>query len=352
MIQAYIDVEALKSFFESKNHPNFKYCLEIFQTRVEMKFLFSEENIKEDEELQMLMNQLSDGCDTPENYDYTSQNKNTFNNIPFSFIKNKYDKTNYPIKELMSLFFINSINTEDKLILHNLVWDKGNSILEKLSKLYYRDRQYYQQICRPSKLTNWDVFSQYALPLTDIILVDPYISSNKDRESFNIVPLIRNLCKNIHDTSINIIIFSEPRKDKSKNIIRLNRKEGTGIIDGFSESKKLIEEALKSKRLTSINLTYIETEELKEHDRTIFTNYCYYECAGSFSDIFKSNGENVSNSRFFKVFSHLDPDNMEDSLYLLKDLQEVINSTKSLIKKDGQKRIWGCEESFFLNFKP
>lgn len=323
---AYFDKENLISFFKTSDNDKFGYCLELIKSKLHLHFTFTKEEYDTDEELKTIATLLQDGMDAP---------APCWGRSPFCFVKeSKYHKIDYPKEELSSLCFTSTCHNDDIIRKNNLISGSRNQIMTLLSSLFYKDKQYCTQILNPKKFESWEIIERYTQPATDIILVDSYISANLNLASSNIIPLLKVLVSKIKDTSINIIIFSEPYFDNKKNAFYLKGSE-------FNDFCKQVKERLKESKL-KINLTYVESSVLKEHDRTIFTNYCYYESGSSFSNFIDSDGKILSKGRYFRVFSHVDDDNMNDSDSLISDLQEVVDSSKAYIK--------GAEKSYFLDF--
>lgn len=335
-MKAYFDKTGLLAFFQCIDAPTYSYCLAVLKSKLDLSFTFTKEECKKDESLMDVLLQLSDGAGD----DTSTEEEYSWGNYPLLLNKkNKYDNPTFPIEELMSLTFMESVPDAEVLRRKNLIQAYGKEIITKISSLFYKDKQYSHNIFNPKEFKSWDDIKPYSLPATDIILVDTYISTNLNLASHNIIPLISSLSSKVNNTTLNIIIFSEPYKYKK------NREtEHKCYLNGekYTQLENEIKQELKSLCL-KVNLTYIESDSLREHDRTIFTNYCFYVSGPSFSNIVDPKGNVISSGRNFHVHSHLDEDHMAASLDLLNSLQKVIDKT-------NLKYIKGSKKSMFLTF--
>ena len=107
-----------------------------------------------------------------------------------------------------------------------------------------------------------------------------------------------------------------------------------------------IERQLKERIGEKLKLTFVIIPEgkLKEHDRTIITNYKMFDSGDSFT-YFDDRGNNLSHGRWLHVNSHGNREIRELSLQYIRDLQLLIDE-----RKGGLNSIIGDKKSNFLKF--
>ena len=104
-----------------------------------------------------------------------------------------------------------------------------------------------------SKISSWKDFCP-ELPLTDIVLIDPYYFCDYDQVSSN--ELIRSITLIPQNNPINIVLFCKKEADRGIDIMK---------------EMQYIKETVKRNTSTKPNVTIVRMNDM--HDRDLITNY-------------------------------------------------------------------------------
>lgn len=149
------------------------------------------------------------------------------------------------------------------------------------------------------------------MPITDIIIVDPYISSDPNLLTYNLLPFLDCLSINVK-SKINVIIYTNSSNSLTYEVlsplIRKSLNKTTGINPNFTLVKYSDIRGVPSKA---------------EHDRTIFLNYMRINSGDTFN-YFNNDGK-ITKGRELHYFSLARDENYSLAFELIRDLQENIN---------------------------
>lgn len=239
--------------------------------------------------------------------------------------------------------------TFDQLTAIYLISDEKASTLAKLGNILiadnHNDLDIVTSLCtdedgeltrsvRVKGIKEWKDLLLGNIPLTDIIITDPYIFSDYTLLPNNLYSLLKELTKRLKDSQskINIVILTLPdikgEKPNFDKIISEIKKEVKSVIGAIP------------------NVTIILSSEKVKHDRIIVTNYISYDSGDSFN-FFDSRQRIITKGDTWHINSHMKLENLHNSQELLKDMQEIINKVSRL---NNSNLIIGDKTSFFLNF--
>lgn len=246
---------------------------------------------------------------------------------PFQFVELADDKK--ARSPLFSVFCsVVDSKTSDTLLATNLGDEKI-----MLSTLFLDSYQFTEDIF--FDINNWNDLAAFISPCTDIIIVDKYILSSPDLYESNLFKLIRILGSLCGDNKINIVIFT--LKDN------YNRKNNTTFVPDWDKIYTNIRKCCGGKSRPNVTFVTASKYMLKEHDRTIFTNYKLFSSGDTFN-YFNSCGERVTNGRYFHFHSAARKKNLSKMIRFIYDMQGVINhvekTNKGLILKDKKSNFF------------
>lgn len=323
----YIDKLNLISFIKSRSNEMFEDCNKVIKKQFTVFFNFNKEDIKEDEVLMTWFTALTEGVGSKNGFKFGS------------FFLDKPLKSNssnsFTINQLSSIYLL-----EDKEAskLKNagavLVGLLGEEI-ETIKKLFFNQGDYiFEKKWKIGSETfkKWNDLSTFTLPLSDILIIDPFISSDKSLVESNLGELIKVLCTQVK-SKVNIVIYTDRANtigySDISNVVRKYAKEITGIGPNFTL------------------VTYVKQrgiESLAEHDRTVFTNYIRINSGDTFN-YFDSSGKVITTGRELHFSSLAQLENYSLAKILLGDIQIKIDFLK--LNSNG---IEGDKKSGILNF--
>lgn len=319
-MNAYFDLPNLRSYAKSGGNQYFQSCTAMLRQNFNIRFCFDKKLLSKEKKqsMQSIMNLMKLLTRNRGDNDAIVWGE-TFPPRPLN--SDLYSKMSN--EQLTSLYFLEDPAIQE-MIQHGclLFASEGNEV-KALSSLLIEETPLPTKKYDIRKMTTWKVIEDNASPCTDIIIVDPYFFSQIDvLFEFNSYRIIEILSK-VNSLHVNVIIF-------------------TSRDNPF----KTIESQLKERIGDKLSLTFVVIPDgrLKEHDRTIITNYKMFDSGDSFT-YFNDKGENQSHGKWFHVNSHGDGDIREQSLKYITELQRLIDERKS-----GLNSIIGDKRSNFLKF--
>lgn len=319
----YIDLLNLLSLIQSAKDPQYENCISLLKENLDIKFTFSKDCIQrlnEDDKNTILLwlTTMTDGnCNIIWDSDFPKDPINTDD-----FKKPLYNSSIYLLDEEKR----NIKNLIEKGTL--LISAKGDEI-KTLSKLFIKGNQFTKNIFK--EIQQWDNLVKYISPCSDIIIVDSYIFASKELYDSNIVKLAKVLSSHSLNEKLNIVIVTL-KKVRDPNI---NIEFEPNWDDLYSRLRKAVYNQCNCRP----NVTFIAIlkDNLKEHDRTIFTNYKLFSSGDSYN-YFDSSGKKITSGRYLHAHSLADKDNWEDSKVFLEKIQKLVDKintiNKDCIKKD------------------
>lgn len=309
----YFDCDNILSFIRSsKDKRRYEDCMRMLEDYFDIRFTFSKESLKslDDDGRDDIKQWLSD--------QYAGNNEIKWD---FGFPIRPFE-TNQIVSQsktnklrLCSVYCLKDNNGDIKNAIAEgslLVADVGDE-LNILSSLLMDGNQYTKNVI--SEIKEWKDLEPYTAPCTDIIICDKFILSSEDIYRYNIYAILQVLSAK-NKGNLNIVIFT-----LRENYDKRNRRK---YSPNFEKIYQEIKSKLKNKK--NLNITFIVSGEdkLKEHDRTIFTNYNTYS-SGDTYNYFDSKGKKISTSRYLDVYSHAYKVNIDNSNKFIDDMQTLIN---------------------------
>ncbi|ARV14821.1 hypothetical protein [Polaribacter sp. SA4-12] len=321
----YIDKANLISFIKSKSHTLFDDCNKLLKKQLNVYFNFPKSDLKESPLLLNWITTLSQGMGEINviKFDYKEPVRPLKSNSSNDFCSNK----------LTSVYLLEDDETEKFKNSGCVLVGKVGEEIQILNKLFINQNDYdFERKWRINgdNFKTWSDLKEYSLPLTDILIIDPFILSNKDTDTdtidLNLINYLDVLCLESF-TKANIIIVTDP-----------NRSSYT-----FDEIKKKITCKLSTQLGKRPSFTLIFTK--REHDRGILTNYERIYSGDTFS-FWNNRGQKITKGREISYSSLAKKENHDLAIKLVEDIQQTI----TFLNKNNPDYIQGDKISNFLNF--
>lgn len=241
---------------------------------------------------------------------------------------------NCTFDQLTAIYLISDEKASTLAKLGNILITDNHNDLDLVTSLCTDEDGELTRSVRIKGIKEWKDLLLDSIPLTDIIITDPYIFSDYTLLPNNLYSLLKELTKRLKNSQskINIVILTLPdikgAKPNFNKIISEIKKEVNDVIGAIP------------------NVTLVLSHEKVKHDRIIVTNYISYDSGDSFN-FFDSKQRRITKGDVWHINSHLKLENLRNSQELLNDLQEIINNLLGLNNPD---LIIGDKTSFFLNF--
>lgn len=332
-MRVYFDKDNFLSFFASSKHELFADCLRMLKTQCDLHLNFSKD-ILTDPSISIIFAQLSSGS--------KKAPMPHFENGP---VPSRPLKTNAHLEftcrdQLTAAYLVTDERTETlKAKGTLLVGGKGEEV-DTLSKLFFEDYQFTKPFTPKEHMPNWESLSPTVMPCTDIIIVDRYLFASEGLLDYNIHALLSTLGGQQDNRKYNIVIFTCLQQE-----ITIDGKKSS-ITPNWSAIKGKIKSYLKVKNGATPNVTIVTLKRVKEHDRTIFTNY-NNSYSGDSLTYYNSKWQLITTSRNYSVHSHGLRDNLQKGYFFIDDMQRVIDGLS--YPKDSDLFV-GDKKSNFLRF--
>ena len=319
----------LLSVIHSAKDDRYSDCIKMLKNCFSIYFTFSRNDVKKlsnDDKADILQwfTQMSTGVGNTE-----EENVKWDSRFPI----HPLDISSWNSEKLSSVYCLskeNDAKLESTIKKGNLIIACEGEEIKTLSSLFFENYQFTRNVFH--EITSWNDLGSYISPCTDIIIVDLYIFSSPELYQQNILSLFRVLGSKLHNSRINIVIFT-----LRKNYDQFSKTEFEPDWDSlYSKIRKC------SEKHSRFNVTFVTAgkDTLEEHDRTIFTNYKLFS-SGDTYNYFNSSGNRITKGRWLHVHSLADKNNEAASNIFINDMQKIINSitekkNPELIKKDKE----------------
>lgn len=333
-MRAYIDSKNLISLFSSNTERLFNDCIRMLKSQFDLFFCFKKEEFESNELLNAIVIDLLDGAGE-------TNTIKTGINYPERPLKTNFHVNIDNIEDLSAVYLLDDENiytAKEKGCL--LIGGVGEEI-ETLSRLFFEDYQFSKTLTPKYDMPKWDAISTYVLPCSDIIIVDRYLFSNEEIFDFNIHYFLKILGGEYLNKKLNIVIFTCYEQEYTDS---QGKKKYRAPI--WKDIKKNIRSSLKEKYISAPNITLITLRKIKEHDRTIFTNYVNHY-SGDSLNYYDSKWVLITNGRHYTLHSHGSRENLCNAYYFIKDMQAEIDR---LVRIKNLDAIVGDKKSNFLKF--
>lgn len=326
-MELYIDKENVLSFIESRTEYMYEDCVKLMKKQLDVNFNFSKDELKKDKSLMIWFT------------------KNFTEGVEVSKFKFNSCFPEKPLKSNSALYFNSSQLSAVYLLDHEsvpklkgagsvLIGEVGEEIMT-LHKLFFMQEDYlFDKTWKigAKSFEKWSDLEPFSFPLTDIIIVDPYVISSLDDCKNNLIPYLKSLVK-ITKSRLNIVIYTN--KDNCWDFDQLNLliKAGVKEVTGINPNLSIV--------------TYTERRGVPsrgEHDRTILMNYKRIKSGDTFN-YFNNEGMITTKGRELQYLSLARRENFNLAKELINDLQGHVDFFKR-----NNTNIQGDKKSNFLNF--
>ena len=321
----YIDKLNLISFIKSKSHVLFDDCNKLLKKQLNVYFNFPKNDLKENSLLINWITTLSQGMGEHNEikFDYNEPIRPLKSNSSNSFSSDK----------LTSVYLLEDEETEKFQNSGCVLVGKVGEEIQILNKLFLNQNDYdFERKWRINgdNFKTWNDLKDYSLPLTDILIIDPYILKNKDTDTdtidINLINYLDVLC-NKSFTKANIIIVTDPSKTDYN----------------YDEIKIKIASKLKGQLGKKPTFTLILTK--REHDRSMLTNYTRVYAGDTFN-FWNNRNQKITKGREISYSSLAKRENHNLAIELIADVQKTID----VLNQNNPDYIQGDKISNFLNF--
>lgn len=321
-MNAYIEIESLRSLISQRNDERYDECLRMLKRNLNLNFLFSKAEALADPALQNWIVGLTSGA--------IAQKPKWDSEFPDPNDELKLD--NITVDKLCAVYLLD--DTEPQPLANAMLVGYYGHELDTLSQLYVRtDIQEYEYEPAPYQIVSWRSISAYTAPCTDILISDRYILSKKSLLERNLYQIINAIVKKTRNLAVNIVLFVE-----SNSI-------------GFDVNLETVSDTIKQNVEDIVgeepNVTFVLCTQRPGrqlfHDRLILTNYRAITSGDSFN-YFDERG-NVRTGGFGITISSL----AKRCNYVQ---EKVIKTYCDHLKNDASLAVFhGDRKSNFLTFR-
>ena len=326
-MNAYFDLPNILSYIHSIS-PRNDDCERMLKENFNVLLTFSREDVlaldeEKQDDFKLWLAGWMEGAKSRPSYDCCIPDK------PYQFISLTNDKKPF------SPFFSAFCCPVDAQTGQTLLFADCGEEKSKLSSLFLDSYQFTEDIFY--EIDKWEDLNKFTSPCTDIIIVDQYILSSPELYESNLYKLISILGGKCGDNKINIVIFTLKEN--------YDKRTKTEFIPDWDGIYTKIRKCCGGRSRPNVTFVTASKYMLKEHDRSIFTNYKLFSSGDTFN-YFDSRGERITNGRYFHYHSAGRKKNLAKIIQFISDMQRVINhvhsKNKDLIIKD--------KKSNFLTF--
>lgn len=320
----YIDKANLESLMSCKNRILLSDILKLIFNQLNAHYNFSRNEIMENSALSAFFQLSSSGVESAQT---TFLDSNFFPERPFK----STSTNNFTPEQLTSVILADDPDI-DKLknagtILVGSVGDEIEILRKVFLNLddYLFDREL--RIGSP-EFNSWDDITPFATPLTDILVIDPYIFKNSEPEpetiDVNLIKWLSCLCEKTKAKVKITIVYNSIHVDYNLEKVR---DKIISTLEGKLDKKPFV--------------TFVST--FKEHDRTIITNYLRIK--GNTFNYWNVKGKKITKGKEITIQSFGRKEYLDNARMAISDVQKILDT------EYGGGLIIGDKKSNFLHFK-
>ena len=321
----YIDKENLLSLINSRAEGLYNDCIKILKKQLNVFFNFPIEELKTNEKLTSWFADFSQGVGENNTFTFGS-------NFPSRPLKANSHKS-FNSHQLSSIYLIDDEKSDLFKSTGTVLIGKPGEELTLLNNLFILQNDYLfdkKWKIGSSNFQKWSDLDNYSQPVTDIIIVDPYVCSDSSLLENNLLSFLSCISNKVK-TKINIVIYTNTEKSLSYEYLSPLIRKKINLITGANPNFTLVKYTDKR-----------DVPSKAEHDRTIFTNYLRIY-SGDTINYFSNSGK-LTKGREIHFSSLARDENYLLAFELIKDLQQNIN----FLNKNGG--VEGDKISGYLNF--
>jgi len=291
--------------------------MEILRSDLDLYFNFKKEEIKKSLELQVWFMQL--------NLQGFGETIYTFNNyFPIRPLKSNTVNT-FKLDNLFSIFLLNDSTIEKFKNTGCLIVGGLGEEINTINELCFHNGKKYtftrELRIGENGFLEWNDLKVFVKPLTDILIIDPYIFKTSNE----------NIKKNLIEI---LKILSSKTTYKVKIVIVYKELDNNLKLEDI---KQLICSELKVILQKKPDVTFIKT--YSEHDRTIITNYI--RITGNTFNYWDESGKKINNGKDIVVRSLGDYEYYQNAFKAIDDIQQIVLKGVD---------VFGDKESNFIRF--
>ena len=319
----YIDKENVLSLIKNQDNRLYSDSLKTMQKQLNVNFNFTKETIASDEFLMAWFKFFTSGIG--------KNNKQSFSSEKFPVRPLRSNTSNtFDTKQLSSIYLLDDSDITKLINAGSILIGAVGDEFRIFNQLFLLQDDYlFERELRigEAEFSCWEDLEKFATPLTDIIIIDPYILKNGEINintiDINIIHWLGIICSK-SNTKIKIVVVLNPN-EMSYNIADIRIKITNRIIGVIGKKPQV---------------TFIKT--VKEHDRSIITNYI--RITGNTFTYWNDAGVKITKGKEISVKSFAKIEFQGNALKALEDVQNIIEFA---LKNDG---VEGDKKSNFLNF--
>jgi hypothetical protein len=330
-MNVYIDKENLIAIYQNKGKEIIKDGIKLLKRHCDLYFYFSKKNVASDAQLGNILSQLTYGVGVNTKQTLFGENMEVFPDRPIKAnIHRDIDKQCVLLVN-ENVRHVNEVGG----VIAGTVGDEEN-IFNSLF-LFNNEYGFDRRVKIGNGFNNWEDIIKFALPFTDIIIIDQYLFSEFNRANYNLYRFLEFIHYN-KSLKTNIVVFIKNGEiDEGKSL---------------SDFTKIIRDSIKRATDKKANITVIEVRDIKdvqslaEHDRTVFTNYLRIYSGDSLSNYFNDDGSKKTKGREIEFSSLAKTENLNLARELIADMQKIIE----WYEDNNPDAIQGDKKSNFLRF--
>ncbi len=320
----YIDKENVLSLIKNQDNNLYSDSLKTMQKQLNVNFNFTKETIASDVNLMAWFKFFTSGMGENNKQSFTPEK------FPVRPLKSNTSNT-FDTKQLSSIYLLDDPDITKLINAGSILIGAVGDEFAIFNQLFlFQDDYLFERELRigDADFTCWEDLEKFATPLTDIIIIDPFILKNGEVNintiDVNLIHWLGIICSK-SNIKINIVIVLNPN-EMSYNIAEIRTKI-INRIEGVVGKKPQV--------------TFIKT--VKEHDRSIITNYL--RITGNTFTYWNDAGVKITKGKEISVKSFAKTEFHDNALKALSDVQIIIDFA---LKNDG---VEGDKISNFLNFQ-
>tara|TARA_B100000674_G_C37966238_1_gene974710 strand:- start:453 stop:1448 length:996 start_codon:yes stop_codon:yes gene_type:complete len=322
----YIDKGNLLSLIQSRSESMYDDCVNLLKKQLNIYFNFSKNDLKEEDILMTwFVKNFGDGVGQATSLNWDAD----FPPRPLkSNSANGFNST-----QLSSVFLLEDVDFIKLQKSETVLLGGVGEEISTLNQLFFFQKDYlFEKKWRigDNEFERWSDLKSFSLPLTEILIIDPYILKNKDTDTdtvdINFIEFLGVLAERSNG-KINIIVVTQP----------------DNMDWDYKELKEKVTAKLIAKTGKKPNVTLIKTK--REHDRTILTNYKRIYSGDTFN-FWNKRGVKITKGREIMYASLGNIENHSMAIKLIEDVQGTI----SFLERNNPDYIEGDKKSKYLNF--
>lgn len=316
----YIDKTNLLSFIKSREEDLYPDCLKLMKKQLNIYFNFSKAELKDEPLLMTWVSTLSQGVEGEIAFDYS---------FPARPLKSN-TANGFNIGQLTSVYLVDDNDAQKLKNAGSILIGTPGEELQVFNSLFFNSNDYdFERKWRigGENFKGWQDLAGYSMPLTDVLIIDPYVLKSQDILTPNILSYLQVMAGRSH-VKANIVIVTHPDNyNVDENSIR---QVIAGAVEPICGKKP--------------NVTIVKSSW--EHDRTVITNYKRIY-SGDTLNFWDSTGKKITKGKELHYCSLAKLENHKLALEAIEDVQKAVE----FLEDNNPHFIIGDKKSGFLKFK-